>query len=176
MGREVRRVPAKWQHPRRHDGSYDPMVQQTYVDAIAEWFKNHSLWLEGKHPIQLGEEPNYGNDPSKSRFWAEYEDEPPTLNDGYNTHYTPEEATWYQLYETVSEGTPVTPPFATQEELAEYLALYGDFWSQRQGAKPPTIEQARSLVMGGWAPSGVVVTGGQVLDPYQQQDLNEVPS
>jgi hypothetical protein len=37
-------------------------------------------------------------------------------------HPQDKEATWFQAWETVTEGTPVTPPFATTDELVDYLA------------------------------------------------------
>lgn len=40
--------------------------------------------------------------------------------------WKPEDATWLQVWETVSEGTPVTPPFATRQELVDYLVQHGD--------------------------------------------------
>lgn len=36
--------------------------------------------------------------------------------------YDPPSGEWYQLWETTSEGSPVSPPFETPEELAKYLA------------------------------------------------------
>ena len=77
--------------------------------------------------------------------------------------------TWWQVYETVSEGTPVTPPFETQEELVEYLVANGDFWDQSRRAKggssmpcgPWPREQAKKFVLGrGWAPSLIVDAKG----------------
>jgi hypothetical protein len=90
----------------------------------------------------------------------------------------PQEMTWYQVYETVSEGTPVTPPFETQSELVEYLVANGDFWDQRcrkEGSSimecaPWSRKQAEAFVYGpGWAPSLIstpetgLVTGVQYL-------------
>jgi hypothetical protein len=81
------------------------------------------------------------------------------------------EPTWYQVYETVSEGTPVTPPFETREELVEYLVENGDFWDQKRRAEGPrggfqmpcapwSRKSAESFVMGsGGAPSMVVTNG-----------------
>jgi hypothetical protein len=67
------------------------------------------------------------------------------------------EPTWYQVYETVSEGTPVTPPFATKEELVNYLVEHGDFWDQRRGHGGWSRENAERFVGAGWAPSLVTV-------------------
>jgi len=79
--------------------------------------------------------------------------------------------TWFQAYETVSEGTPVTPPFATQEELIDYLATRGDFWDQHRGEGPWPRENARKFVLGsGWAPSMIVTTGPAGVDIKTARD------
>lgn len=88
----------------------------------------------------------------------------------YRPDWKPEEATWFQMYETVSEGTPVTPPFETREELVEYLVANGCFWDQKRRARglsgdwmrcsPWTREEATKFVFGdGWMPSMTVQNG-----------------
>lgn len=133
--------------------------------------------MKGQHPDQNDEEP------SDEKYYALYEGDPPRI-EHYNHYYTEDEATWFQLYETVSEGTPVSPPFETKEELSQYLHENGDFWTQMDLKKPehlrrrgkPTLEQARSLVETGFALSGMIRVddnGNAIsgfLDAYQQQD------
>ena len=34
MGRELRKVPANWEHPKDEDGKYHPMYNQYYGDAL----------------------------------------------------------------------------------------------------------------------------------------------
>jgi hypothetical protein len=38
---------------------------------------------------------------------------------------------WWQVWETVSEGSPVTPAFETAEALIEHLVQHSDAWDQR---------------------------------------------
>ena len=68
---------------------------------------------------------------------------------------------WWQVWETVSEGSPVTPAFATAEELIEYLVTDGDAWDQKRGSggwlranaeKYVKAEFAMSMTMG---PDGI---------------------
>ncbi len=60
----------------------------------------------------------------------------------------------------MSEGTPVSPPFATEDELIDYLAKNGDEWDQKRGDRPWGRQQAERFVRGGgWAPSFAVVDG-----------------
>jgi hypothetical protein len=47
----------------------------------------------------------------------------------------PPEGTGWQVWETVSEGSPVTPVFATKEGLIDYLATEGDLWDQQRRAE-----------------------------------------
>ena len=60
----------------------------------------------------------------------------------------------WQVWETVSEGSPITPVFATAEELAKHLSDDGDCW-MRPGDTKPTYEAALKFVKAGWAASPV---------------------
>jgi hypothetical protein len=94
MGREVRRVPANWEHPKR-DGKHIPMhAHMKYsADEILEGLRDG--WLKD-------EPPNYGLDIM------------PQWPDAERTHL--------QMYEDCSEGTPISPVMSTAEELARWLA------------------------------------------------------
>jgi len=140
MGREIRRVPPNWEHPKKYGSAdvYQPMHAQNFDDAVADYKQRFLEWENsGK-----GKEEN-------CEFW-EYEGNPPGRD--YYVPYRKSEATWYQAYETVSEGTPVSPPFATQEELITYLAEHGDFWSDGWGE-----ERARAFVDSGYSMSMMIV-------------------
>lgn len=152
MGREIRRVVPNWEHPKteianhrlgRMEECYQPMHDQSYIEAITEWIKNHQLWEAGEHKDQKNGNAEY-------RYYAEWHGDAPE-HKYYRPNWKPEEMTWYQVYETVSEGTPITPPFATQEELIEYLVASGTFWDE---GKKWSRKQAESFVKGcGWVPS-----------------------
>lgn len=170
MGREIRRVPANWQHPKRtefnylkmrDEKSFQPLHNKPYISAISEWIRDHLLWQRGEHPDQQGD------DRSEYQYYAQWGDGPPNV-EYYRPEWKPEEMTRYQVYETVSEGTPVTPPFETQAELIEYLVEHGDYWDQKRReegrssmpCEPWTRKQAESFVLGsGWAPSLVEMDG-----------------
>lgn len=144
MGREIRKVPKDWQHPKNELGGYQVMFEMSYEEALAEYKKDPELY------DYVEPDPKY-----------------------YNTFYDPKNATCYQIYETVSEGTPVSPAFETKEKLALYLSKNGDFWYQRRRAKgrqdyKPTYEQALAFVNSGFAFSGVFLDK-QVLTPYEQK-------
>jgi hypothetical protein len=65
----------------------------------------------------------------------------------------------WQLWETVSEGSPITPPMPTAEALVEYLVTVGDVWSQRRNTRWDR-EAAERIVKSAWAPSFVVDAAG----------------
>jgi len=62
----------------------------------------------------------------------------------------PPEGEGWQLWETVSEGSPISPVFATGEELAGWMASPAYTWG---ASSPLTIEQATAFVKAGWATS-----------------------
>lgn len=150
MGREIRRVPPDWEHPRRtaeectyyqKAGDYKPLHDNDYESAAEEWCTGFHLWNEGEHPDQLE---GYGK--SCKYFW-EYSSPP---NEEYYRarKWTPGEATAYQIYETVSEGTPKSPVFLTLDDMKAWLIEQG--YSR---------EAAEGFTRMGFVPSGVMVGG-----------------
>lgn len=159
MGRELLRVPPKWRHPKT--SRYDRRLHRD-VDDFKPLRSNFEAALA-----------DFEDDVAKMGMEkaTEYHGGGPRRSDYMD--FKGVEPTWYQVYETVSEGTPVTPPFETREELVEYLVENGDFWDQRRRAEGPrggfqmpcapwSRKSAESFVMGsGWAPS-MVISGGVV--------------
>lgn len=121
MGREIRRVPPNYQHPTDEYGRHIPQLDETFEEAAAEWKRRFAAW-------EAGERESHFNSEDDCEFW-EWEGDPPQRET--RRTYKTEDATWFQMYETVSEGTPVTPPFATLAELETYLADNGTFWDQK---------------------------------------------
>jgi hypothetical protein len=138
-------VPPNWEHPKKeffNREGYQPMVGRNYDITANEWLEECILWSKGIHPSQ---NPEYA-------FYWDYAGAPP--NRKYYAHYKKEDCTWYQLYENVSEGTPVSPPFATKEELADYLEKNGNFWGESY-----TKESARRMCERGYVMSGMFIGG-----------------
>lgn len=177
MGREIRRVPPNWEHPKQKcshhrqcnpDGMcYISMHDQDYKTAAKEWIDGLMRWERGEHED--------GPDKHCKYYW-EYFGNPPD-EETCRPEFT-EEPTWFQVYETVSEGTPVTPPFPTKEALAEYLSKHGDFWHQRtvrerawEAGPLPTYESALRFVNDGHAFSMVAHRVGNdvtLTGPYDE--------
>ena len=172
MGREIRMVPPNWEHPTSTDTygreRLQPMFDTSFEAAAKEWKAEFLKWEAGERPS------HFDDRPEGYEYW-EWTDVPPTRD--YYRRWKDEEATWFQLWETVSEGTPVSPPFETAAELSEYLAEHGDFWDQERCKRPdwnklwggvPGVsgwgrEQAERFVKAGWAPS-MIATHGKVID------------
>ena len=169
MGREIRRVPPNWQHPKTEKPNYrlgimgeryQPMLNRAFAPAMREWIAVWEAW-------ERGERPDYCSEESRTlQFW-EYHGGPPDP-EYHRPDWKPEEMTWYQVYETVTEGTPVTPPYATLDEIVDYLVQHGDFWDQKRRAEgvstmrciPWPRDEAEAFVYGsGWAPSMVIHDG-----------------
>jgi len=151
MGREVRMVPPNWKHPIGDRGYLQPMHDENFEEALAEWKNGQAAWEAGTHEDFA----EYGEDTSWED-WAGEEPEPE-----YYRPWKAEEATWYQLWETVSEGTPVTPPFATKEELADYLVNVGEDFGRRQTWPR---EAADNMMREEWAPS-FIARDGVIMEP-----------
>lgn len=79
--------------------------------------------------------------------------------EAWEPHDPPQGDGW-QLWESVSEGSPVSPVFATAEELVQWLTTSEGGAAAGPSRRPMTIEQARWFVGAGWAPSGFVNAGG----------------
>jgi hypothetical protein len=110
--------------------------------------ENNRLWEKGKHPDQE----KYDNTPRHYEKWAGTSPDP----DEYMEKPFKNPIA-FQMYETVSEGTPVSPVFKTKEELKEYLIKNGDFWDQTRGTGGWTEKQATRFVEAEWQPTGMLI-------------------
>ena len=84
----------------------------------------------------------------------------------------PPEGEGWQVWETVSEGSPITPVFPTRDGLIDYLVEYGDKWDQKRGDGGWKRENAESFVDAEWAPS-LIGTAGKLRAP---RDTAPVPA
>ena len=172
MGREIRRVPPDWEHPRWTEddapynslrsvvGEYRTLFDESYSEAVRRWVAGFQAFLIN-HPS--------GVDANGCSYWEG--ESPPDKNHYRDREWNEEEATHYQVYETVSEGTPVTPHFATKDELVDYLVEHGDFWDQRRGDGGWTLANAKDFVEREYACS-LVIKGGEFLSPRDGQFIS----
>ena len=82
----------------------------------------------------------------------------PAVKEKYDSwkDYEPPSGPGWQMWETVSEGSPISPVFETPETLAHWLAETGASSFGNQGA---TYDQWLSMIKVGWAPSAVGIPG-----------------
>ena len=139
MGLEIRRVPEGWEHPRDQVvHGYTPMHDKPFTDAFNEWMNDWENWKRGKAEWQ-----------DESRTAQSYTETYGVSPDPDNYRPAFDNPDHYQIYETVSEGTPVSPVFATLDELVDWMVSdYGH-----------TREQAESFAEYGSA-SSFIIDGG----------------
>lgn len=148
MGREVRRVPANWQHPKNERGEHIPL-HDGFCKALTEWHRGKAMWGLG-----LRDDWNGGwkaLKPDQTGTWEDWAGEEPKAED-YMPDWAPEARTHIQMYENTSEGTPISPVFAEPEPLARWLA---DNNASAFGSETATYEQWLATIKRGWAISGV---------------------
>lgn len=148
MGREIRRVPVNWEHPKRerwdafHNrsvSSFQPLYDRSFKDACDQWIADFKAFMsENPSGVKTWGE----NNKNESVFW-EWETTPPD-REWYRPEWSSEDTTAYQIYENVSEGTPVSPVFQTQEEMKTWLM---DEWELSETAADHFIKTEYSFSM-----------------------------
>jgi len=164
----VRRVPADWQHPTEHTTAqpgpwsrehplayrpaqqwekFTPLYDDDWATAMRGW-----LWRRVVHAVKrtvlypfalLGWVDSFA-----VIAWSD--DDAPYWHD--HRPRWKSRPTHYQLYEHVSEGTPVSPVFATPEELAHWCASQvNEVWVNTRMDYQGWLRFIRK----GWAPSGI---------------------
>lgn len=166
MGREVRRVPADWVHPRseRDPERYQPQYDQTFDLAAKEWKENFLAWEAG-HNACFGRP---REEDEKEEYW-EYNGEPPDRA-YYRPDWPEESRTHLMMYESTSEGTPISPAFETPEELARWLADNGASSFANMTA---SYEDWLATCKAGWAPSAMVGGGRGIVSGVEGMAMGE---
>lgn len=159
MGREIRMVPPDWQHPKDAKGKYIPLLRGSFAQADADWNEGYAAW-------QRGEVENYSAKPGESKWKPKPDDtESSTYTEWAGSRPSPDDymplfpegtATMFCMYEDTSEGTPISPAFATPEELARWLA---DTGAKAFGGMTATYEQWLATCKAGWSVGMVMETG-----------------
>lgn len=158
-GREIRRVPSDWKHPLR-DGEtwttfpgpharFQPQheAEKPYVELLREYLAEYEKW-------ERGERPDTDNARACTHY-HEYAGGPPNP-DFYSPYWPAEQRTHYQMYECTSEGTPISPVFATPEEVARWCVDNG---ASIFGRDTTTYETWLNIARGSTRMIGMVTTG-----------------
>lgn len=156
MGREVRRVPANWEHPRNEHGNYIPLLGENYSKQASEWDEENAKWEQGlRSDYRGGWKPK--SDDEKNMPFSEWDGERPTA-ERYMPEWSDAERTHLQMYEDTTEGTPISPVIDSPENLARWLV---DNNASAFGGMTANYEQWLATINREWAPS-MVFTGGQL--------------
>mgnify|MGYP001607413613 CR=1 FL=1 len=155
MSRAVRRVPKDWKHPTEMGPNgverYRPMFGRSLSAATKRWDEENEKWQQGLAR-------DYGTDDNKwgpklekyaDMSFSEYDGDRPDPA-RYMPEWPDSERTHLQMYETTSEGTPISPVMETPEELARWL-VYNQ--ASAFAGITATYEQWLKMIVRGWAPS-----------------------
>jgi len=188
MGREVRRVPPDWEHPKTMQ-EYWPMHDRSLREAQEEWDADKAKWDAGEddHRFKLYTEEDlernrehYKNSEENVDDWcvvgepiwtfeSYYGLRPPYYDNedykgvqednAYRPEWPEESRTAYQIYETVSEGTPISPVFETTEAMVDWLCDPKRDADPYRSMSLLSREAAEKFVEYGYAPS-MMISGG----------------
>jgi len=134
MSREVRKVPANWEHPKDECGNYKPLYEGYKSDA--------DEFMEMANNKGLQEAIEYMGCPDKENYMPDWSEK---------------EKTHLMMYETTSEGTPKSPAFETAEALARWLTDNG---ASAFGGCTATYDGWLRVARGGYDCSAVLDSHG----------------
>ena len=134
MGREVRRVPLDWEHPKNSNMNYEPL-SEGYEEQASEWLDKANI--DG---LQAAID-WFGSAPDRNEYMPDWPES---------------ERVGWQMYEDTSEGTPISPVLKSPEELARWLAENG---ASAFGSEIASYDAWLATIRAGSAPSAVFSPG-----------------
>lgn len=146
MGREVRRVPKDWQHPKNEAGNLDPL-KDNFIKELYQWDEGSRRWDQGQRWDYFKKDWGPKDEIDVTCTYAEYAGDRPERAD-YMPDWPEAERTHWQMYEDTSEGTPISPVMETPEALARWLA---DNNASAFAGMTATYSQWLVTVKKGWA-------------------------
>lgn len=152
MGREVRRVPKDWQHPRRPNGRLQPLYDEDIETASSRWKTGFASWE--LRDAAYFEFDDAGQFDEFGEYW-QYVGEPPVRH-FCRPKWSDADRTHFQMYENVSEGTPISPVMESPEALARWLTDNG---ANAGVGTTTTYEQWLDVCRGRTAPTFSVCEG-----------------
>jgi hypothetical protein len=114
LSREVRRVPMGWEPPRDARGRFLPMHDQTHADALAEYEAERAKWERGEFPA-------YATAESRTLPYEEWNGHPPD-EESFRPEWPADAEMGIRMYETVTEGTPISATYADTDEGRRAMA------------------------------------------------------
>lgn len=126
MSIATRRVPPGWVHPRADGAQYIPLRDGTkFTRKARQWDEEAAKWQMG-----LRRDPDCSEwEPIEAKYrgmtYAEFNGECPDPTE-YTPQWSSSECTHWQMYEELTEGTPISPVCASAEDLARWMADHDD--------------------------------------------------
>ena len=115
MGLQIRMVTKNWGHPKDETGKFIPLYNTTLKAALEEFDVVHKEYLETRSEyLKKGIKTEH-----LTRKFNELKDALCEDPDAYMPEF--ENPLFYQIYETVSFGTPICPPMDSELTLARYM-------------------------------------------------------
>jgi len=171
-------VPPEWQHPTEWGKDwrtgrlalrFKPLFDGGYAAAVSEW-DTAAAQFDAGFVKSYAEPPApqwEARRPDQDGAYADYAGPRPEQSD-YMPEFPAGTATHFMMYETTSEGTPISPAFATPEELARWLA---DNNVSANADDTATYEQWLRVCQGGFAPDMVLSNAGLQSGVVAMSDL-----
>ena len=157
MGRQVRRVPADWEHPKNAEG-YDIPLHDGFDKAVATWEEGCAMWERGLRRSNASGTEEFVPRTGDEITFITYEDwsgERPK-QERYMPDWPESQRTHWQMYENTSEGTPISPVCASAEDLATWLA---DNVANAGAGRTGSYDQWLRTIHEGWSPTFVITNG-----------------
>jgi hypothetical protein len=120
MGKAIRRIPCRWEHPRDEKGNYLPLIDRSYDEALADYGYAATLWEQGRHPSQV-EWPEQ----TQGLTYEQWDGMPPDPRFYRRESWTEDNVDCVALYETITEGTPISPTFPSLDDLFAWMLEHG---------------------------------------------------
>ena len=155
MGREVRMVPPDWKHPKNERG-YIPLFPSGFEERLADYVLGKQKWDEGFRKNWGSGEEWVPKDADHTYSYDEWDGGIP-IEEEYMPTFPEGTATHLMMYEDTTEGTPISPAFATPEELAQWLV---DNEASANGDQTASYEGWLRVCKGGFAPSMIMDSKG----------------
>jgi hypothetical protein len=159
MGRELRMVPENWEHPKNENGNEKPLLGGSFTKELADYKEGKQKWNEGLRenwfPKKDESKWNPKSEDEQKMSWEEWTGEKPDKQD-YMPEWSDKEKTHFQMYETCTEGTPISPVMDSIEKLAHWLA---DNKASAFGDSTATYDQWLNTIKAGSAVSAIMTNG-----------------
>lgn len=157
MSRAVRKVPPDWVHPKDKNREYIPLLSsEDYGLHTALWDEEAAKWRAGLCRTTPTAEWIPMDPQLNSEAYAEWAGERPRPSE-YMPEWPATLCTHWQMYEEVTEGTPISPVCSSPEKLARWLA---DHEANAFADTRASYQDWLSLICRGPDISGVVSSDG----------------